>query len=278
MWKVLGASVTGRSHDQAGKACQDACGWRADSDRVCLAVADGAGSRLLSGTGAALAVEHSLRLLGDHTDCPQDPADRVRLVFASVRDEIRRLASAEAKTMTDYAATLAVAFITGQAVCIGQVGDTIAVIGHQGRYKTVMPAPPSEYVNETVFVTDDDYGGELRITVLKASDVDAVFLSTDGLRFKILADLATAEPFDPFFEDLQEYVRLPGSDERAIRSFLERLSDQSGDDKTLLSAVRTSPDRLLEQPCEPDSAPAPGGTPEASQGSSPAAEEGCSCW
>lgn len=46
MCRVIGASVTGRSHEAAGKDCEDASGQRAEPELTCLAVADGAGSRL----------------------------------------------------------------------------------------------------------------------------------------------------------------------------------------------------------------------------------------
>jgi hypothetical protein len=90
-------------------------------------------------------------------------------------------------------------------------------------------------VNETAFLTGPDALGELRIDVTPA---DTVFLTTDGLRFKILDDLATAAPFAPFFEDLAAFARSPQASDDAVRAFLAGLDDQSGDDKTLVAAVR----------------------------------------
>ena len=71
MWKVIGASVPGTSHQAAGRQCEDVCGWRAAAGVTCLAVA----------------------------------------------------------------------ILTGTAVAVGQIGDTIAVAGHAGGYQTVSPAP-----------------------------------------------------------------------------------------------------------------------------------------
>ena len=133
---------------------------------------------------------------------------------------------------------LAVAILTGSAVAVGQIGDTIAVAGRAGSYQTLTPAPRAEYVNETAFLTGPDALGELRINVTPAARADTVFLATDGLRFKILDDLTTAAPFTPFFEDLAAFARSSQASDDAVRAFLADLDDQSGDDKTLLAAVR----------------------------------------
>lgn len=93
-------------------------------------------------------------------------------------------------------------------------------------------------MNETAFLTSPDALGELRIDVTPAAQADTVFPATDGLRFKILDDLATAAPFAPFFEDLAAFAGSPQASDDAVRAFLAGLDDQSGDDKTLIAAVR----------------------------------------
>lgn len=240
VWTVIGASVAGTSHQAAGRECEDAWDWRADRDLACLAVADGAGSQPLSRRGAMLAVERALLTASGcaRDQATGDPQEWLHLTFGDVRDQITALATAEGRPAADYAATLAVAVLTGNVAVIGQIGDTIAVIGHQDRYETAAPARGAEYVNETTFITAPDALEQARITVRPATDVDSVFLATDGLRFKILHDLATGAPFAPFFEDLAAYARSPGASQDAVSRFLASLDDQSGDDKTLIAAVR----------------------------------------
>lgn len=159
-----------------------------------------------------------------------------------MRARIEAVATSEGRDVSDYATTLGVAILTSRSVGVAQIGDTIAVVGCAGNYRTVEPAPRAEYVNETTFVTDDDALGLLRLNVKPADEVDVVVLSTDGLRFKILANLATGAPFTPFFEDLTTYLRTPESSDIGIRQFLEDLQDQSGDDKSLIATVRVAVD------------------------------------
>jgi serine/threonine protein phosphatase PrpC len=239
VWKVIGASVTGTSHLAVGTQCQDASDWRVQAGLTCLAVADGAGSRPRSGQGASLAVRHALQAAGELAGGAGDPASWLRLTFARARDQVNALAAADRRDAGDYATTLAVAVLTPEVIVIGQVGDTIAVTGSAGQYATLAPAPQGEYVNETTFITQPGALDELRVTITAAAGVDAVFLSTDGLRFKILDDLAVSTPFRPFFEDLTTYARSASATTDAVRRFLAGLDDQSGDDKTLLAAVRT---------------------------------------
>jgi hypothetical protein len=253
MWKVIGASVTGASHNARAIPCQDASGWQVNNDVTCLAVADGAGSRARSDQGARLAVEKALFLANAFARGPEpgDPTAMMRHLFADVHSQLGELAAAEGNSIGDYAATMAVAVMAGDIVCVGQVGDTIAVVGHQGHYESLSPPPHHEYVNETAFITDDYALDQARIDVKPGRAVDAVFLSTDGLRLKILADLAAATPFTPFFEDMQAYICSPEANVDAVRRFLTRLDDQSGDDKTLVAAIRDRLSQALEDSDQP---------------------------
>jgi Protein phosphatase 2C len=253
MWKVIGASVTGTSHTARGAGCQDASGWRSEPDLTCLAIADGAGSRPLSAIGSALAVERALAVAGtaqtDETRANQAPrpADWIHAAFTDARTQISAMADSAGHKADDYATTLAIAIIAADIVAIGQVGDSTVVIGDGGRYRTIAPEAKGEYVNETLFVTAPDALDHLRITVLPAKEVELVVLSTDGLRYKILSDLTVSTPFEPFFDDLSGYIRTPSASQSGIAEFLGSLNDQTGDDKTLVAAIRLDPPRQPDQ-------------------------------
>jgi hypothetical protein len=238
MWKIIGASVAGNSHLAVGRACEDASAWHAADGCAFLTIADGAGSRVMSRDGASLAVGRALLLATKVAAAGGDPIGQLPLIFADVREQIVALAGAEGRDADDYATTLAVAVLTPAEVGIAQVGDTIAVVGRGGGYETVAPAPRGEYVNETTFLTGQDALAEIRVRVYPAAEVDGVFLATDGLRFKILDNLAASTPFTPFFDDLAAYAGSEGASDGTLSRFLEGLDDQSGDDKTLVAAVR----------------------------------------
>jgi hypothetical protein len=194
----------------------------------------------LSGQGSALAVQSVLTAVAQAgTPGGGDPVAWVRAILASAHAALSEFAAGQNRDLGDYATTLAVVVLMAEGACVGQIGDTIVVVRRDGAYETVAPARHGEYVNETVFVTDGRGVADARITVLPASTLEAVFLATDGLRFKILADLAATAPFPPFFDDLAAYLRSPDASADAIGRFLSGLTDdQTGDDKTLVGAVR----------------------------------------
>jgi Protein phosphatase 2C len=239
MWNVIGGSVIGNAHIAAHVTCQDASGWHASGHDVRLVVADGAGSRSLSDQGAKLAVEHVLNWR--HPEAQPGIADldaALRHMIGDTHNTIRDLALSQGHKIGDYATTLAVGILTEDSIGIVQVGDTITIVGTSGRYEAITPAVATEYVNETNFITDDDALQSARISVFPARDIDTVVLSTDGLRFKILQDLSSGAPFVPFFEDLVKHALGPRATDESICQFLSSVNDQSGDDKSLLVAVR----------------------------------------
>jgi hypothetical protein len=77
-------------------------------------------------------------------------------------------------------------------------------------------------------------------------------LSTDGLQFKILADLDSGAAYAPFFEDVFAWAATPQGNSDDLLAFIAGLDAQSGDDKTLLIAV-------AEAGGQPDAGGAPAG-------------------
>jgi hypothetical protein len=240
MWKAMAASVTGNSHVKSGTGCQDASGWRTHAGVTCLAVADGAGSRVLSAAGSFNAVEQALNAvagLAASDSASADLTDWVRAAFDSARDAVAAYASSTERKPGDYATTLGVAILTSDQIAIGQIGDCITIVGHGGRYLAVNPEVKEEYANETFFLTAEDWYTHLRITVL-AGGLDMVALSTDGLRYKI-TNTRTGVPFEPFFTDLVGYAQGAGANSAGIGRFLAAIeNDQTGDDKSLVTAVQ----------------------------------------
>ena len=239
MWKVVGAAVRGRSHERADIPCQDAVGWVTVDAGTCLAIADGAGSRPRSQHGSAEVVRSVLAYATDTLGTPEakDPAGWMSAAFARARDDLETLAAAGGCAVDEFATTLAVALLTGEHLVVGQLGDGIVVVCDGGTYRTVSPPPRHEYANETEFLTGVTALSALRLDRQDIPPVTEVVMSTDGMRFQVLEDLAAYTPYAPFFADVGHQARTDGVGDDAVRAFLSALSDQSGDDKSLVIAV-----------------------------------------
>jgi hypothetical protein len=237
VWKVIGNTATGTSHTLIGRGCDDSFGWRVGPDLVAMAVADGAGSRPRSDIGSQAAVAGILDWA--HTYVTGGGSPELVEGFEWVRAELQGLATRLGCGVDSLATTLGVVIVRPDVVEVGQIGDTIVVLKLDDG-TLARPSPPEtfEYVNETVFVTADSAISHLRIDRYPAGNVQGVALSTDGLRFKILSDLARSEPYGPFFDDIFSYASGDGSNSEAVGRFLAGLDDQSGDDKTLVIGIR----------------------------------------
>jgi serine/threonine protein phosphatase PrpC len=238
-WRVLGGSATGSVHRKQGRGCEDAFGWHVDDAVVVAATADGAGSRPgTSAFGAFTAVEAVLAAAVGRSNAP-DAESAVEQFFEAALSALDDAAHALGVAADLLATTLSVAVIAGERVAVGQVGDGIAVHGAGDAVESVAVGERPEHVNETVFLTTPGALSEhLKISSIGSDAVDALALTTDGLRYQVLDDVAATRPFAPFFQAAWAYARRADATPEAVTVFLDEVEDQSGDDKTLVLAVR----------------------------------------
>jgi Protein phosphatase 2C len=234
-WRLIGGSVTGSLHRRQGRGCDDAFGWHVDDAVVVAATADGAGSRPgTSAFGAFTAVQAVLAAGAERPEV-RDVEQLFQAALSAVEDAADGLGVAPDLLAT----TLSVVVIAGARVAVGQVGDGIVVHGAGDAVEAVAVGERPEHVNETVFLTTPGALSEhLRTFSTSADAVDALALTTDGLRYQVLDDLPANRPFAPFFQAAWEYARRTDATAEAVTAFLDEVEDQSGDDKTLVLAVR----------------------------------------
>ncbi len=163
-------------------------------------------------------------------------------LFQTARTAMATRAAELGLKIGDVAATLGVVLDTGKGRCVGQVGDCFVFMRSGGTVSVIAPAPKAEYANLTTFLTSQNWQADYRFTDLSDDDVDGWLMTTDGLRLKILGSTDPPMPFEPFFEDTFAYCATEGATSDALSRFLTDLvDDQTGDDKTLVAAVRMAP-------------------------------------
>lgn len=250
-WRLVGTSAIGTQHVRQGGTCEDALGsfiLPGAKGFVC-AVADGAGSAQAGGDGAQIAVKAALAhatsiMTSSNEELSSDfYLNTLQQILQAVRDALKDNVTSE-QTLNDFATTLLCVLVTPRWLATLQVGDGAIVVCHHDETLETLTLPGAEeYLNETHFVTDEDYHAQAHYTVMSAEDIESIALLTDGLQM-LAIEIATYRAYAPFFLPLFSFALQAKTDEELtneLHAFLAsgRVSRQVDDDKTLLLAVMT---------------------------------------
>lgn len=255
-WLCAGASVCGLVHELAGRGCEDA--WAVEAwppevpEVLAVAVSDGAGSARFGQLGAALSVRWASRILAQEFDhfSHSDAHEASQRLFVRLRRVLRHRARKAGQDLREFACTLIALAVKRDGQWMGfHIGDGAVVA--QGDDQLVLLSAPQkgEFVNETFFVTDDDFARHFR--VLRPQPATAAFfptafaLFTDGLESQLIND--KEDKVAPVFAKLFHWVRTFPKDvvERALYENLRdvlRPRSSTGDDCTLVLLARRAQD------------------------------------
>ena len=243
MWRILGASAVGTVHQASASACQDVFAFDVFSDSVAaVVVADGAGSARLGGVGAEVAVGAALaHLAGALRGSELIAADTRWTVVKDAIDVARTAVLARAaeseSDVSDFATTLQAALFWDTGCAYARVGDGICVILGDGFLQSLGPAPATEFVNETQFLTTPGAAVE---SLLLEQEISCAAMSTDGL-VPIAMRIAQGQPHEPFFKPLFSFVEGSTSPDDAshLARFLDspQVRQRTDDDTSLVLAV-----------------------------------------
>lgn len=246
MWRVIGASVTGTSHVDAGTRCQDHSAYAivecADGEEALIvALADGAGSAVASFHGAKTAVEAATaHLTGTLRAGHAVGAAEMTACFAAAREDVLAVAAEYEHGARDYSSTLLVAVAMPSATVVAQIGDG-AIVVDDGELRAATWPQQGEYANTTYFLVQDD--ALERMVVAESGPARRIAAFSDGLQTLALQYDARV-PYEPFFTPFFAYLEAaqkPDAEiEDELRAYLDSpaVNARTGDDKSLVVAVR----------------------------------------
>lgn len=188
-WHVHAASAIGSAHLEDGRPCQDAVAHRRVGDVLVAAVCDGAGSSARSHVGARLLSESLVDELaaavvagGLGPGLPRATLEAPLAAFvAAARERLLAQARLDGAAPGDYATTLVGAVAGPAGGFFFHVGDGIAVARPRAPERPEVVSLPEngEYVNETYFVTGEEWRAHLRLLELP-EPLELVALLSDG--------------------------------------------------------------------------------------------------
>lgn len=252
-WRCTGVSVQGHGHARNGMPCQDAQGWAQLNDTLILAGADGAGSAKHAEWGSALAVETAIahivshilgwRMLNEPEDRQMQLRNALYGAFQAARGALVDLAAREQILLRDLAATLLVTVVTDGHTAAAQIGDGAIVYSRDGigKFEALTTPVHGQYINETVFLTQENYTDHLQLQVIGES-ARHIALFSDGFE-PVAVKYATGAPNPALFAGLFRFMSDTSSETvrmEAVTRLLQggRIAERSDDDKTLLLATR----------------------------------------
>src|SRR6266436_5783268 len=253
-WRYVAASVIGTSHEKAGGTCQDANDCQiyalpAGEKVLAAVVADGAGSAVCGGEGAARTCRALLGLMDNHIDSgrsvEQVTGDTVRSWITTIQNLLEEEAQAVSRERRDFACTILGLIVGESCVACLQVGDGVMVLAdtEEHAYGHVFWPDRGEYANTTHFVTQDEALEHLQFESIRREIVEVALL-TDGLQ-SIALNYQQQTAHEPFFRGLFAPLTTlgEGRSDQMSRSLIEflsspRVNEKTDDDKTLILACR----------------------------------------
>ncbi|WP_442484522.1 PP2C family serine/threonine-protein phosphatase [Aeoliella sp. SH292] len=246
-WKILHDSVVGELHKELGLPCQDShrvLELTTASESMLVAVcADGAGSATYAEEGADLCCNSLVELVAAHEfkigDLAEVTRDTVVGWLRVVRERILHAAELKGVGCREFACTALLSVVSQNNAVFAQIGDGAIVAYSEGVCGVVFWPQSGEYVNQTHFITDDDF--EERIDfVTSQSRLNRVALLTDGLE-RLFLDFASQAPHRPFFDQVFDQLESAENYEDLfdpMRIYLESvaINERTTDDKTLILA------------------------------------------
>jgi len=253
-WKVAGASVIGKQHEQAGGRCEDA--WSSarrallgGHEALAVCVSDGAGSAANGWAGAQMAsrvlatwlVDNIEKVFGGVAD------DRKRVIASTLKRVLRRAADRSGAALKSYACTIVAVLATtdGRWLTV-HLGDGAIVGSFGGTLRAVSVPRKGEFANETYFVTDNDAIESIDIQGGDACDStpppSAFALFTDGVEGS-LVNRRTAEVSRVLADMFDWLVDNPETEVAAAleRNLSQVFRERTGDDCSLAIAVLEAP-------------------------------------
>ena len=264
-WQVYGASSIGKSHIDSNLPNQDSIYLQKTQDGMVAVVCDGAGSAKFSQAGAAffsqsigkmllsLGVSHSASISGIALDLGQVKQQIIEQL-SQIRLDLQSQLPAES-SLRDYHTTFTGLLIHSnhQAVLV-QIGDSPLItsqfvvrhphIDYFTNLQVYGDDSKNEYVNETHFITQDNWQSFLRVEPIDLSQVDCLALMSDGCADLVFEGASvTPKIYRPFFGNLLFNLTQSQSSQQGSAIIEQALGNPAtyrltGDDKSLVVLLK----------------------------------------
>lgn len=268
-WQVYGASSIGKSHIDSNLPNQDSIYLQKTQDGLVAVVCDGAGSAKFSQAGAAffsqsigkmllsLGVSRSVSISVSHSGTAFDLVQVKQQIIeqlSQIRLDLQSQLPAES-SLRDYHTTFTGLLIhSNHQALLVQIGDSPLItsqfvvrhphIDYFTNLQVYGDDSKNEYVNETHFITQDNWQSFLRVEAIDLSQVDCLALMSDGCADLVFEGASvTPKIYRPFFGNLLFNLTQSQSSQQGSAIIEQALGNPAtyrltGDDKSLVVLLK----------------------------------------
>lgn len=264
-WQVYGASSIGKSHIDSNLPNQDSIYLQKTQDGIAAVVCDGAGSAKFSQAGAAFfsqSIAQMLLSLGvglsvSHSGIAFDLVQVKQQIIeqlSQIRLDLQSQLTAES-SLRDYHTTFTGLLIhSNHQALLVQIGDSPLItsqfvvrhphIDYFTNLQVYGDDSKNEYVNETHFITQDNWQPFLRVEPIDLSQVDCLALMSDGCADLVFEGASiTPKIYRPFFGNLLFNLTQSQSSQQGSAIIEQALGNPAtyrltGDDKSLVVLLK----------------------------------------
>lgn len=258
MWQGFAGSSIGKAHIDANLPNQDSVFMQSTNTLSVAVVCDGAGSAAHSELGAqffshaigTFLLTHAEALLAD-----AQAESLVRVQLTQIRDTLKQQVTLGSE-LRDYHATVTAVLLSikTQHALVIQVGDSPLIhsrflqsnahIDYFNDVALLGDDSKNEYVNETHFITQDNWQDFLRVAWLDTQDIDMIALMSDGCADLVIEGATRPMSiYRPFFGNLMFNLCAVNDPAQGNQIIQEALANPAtyrltGDDKTLAVLIK----------------------------------------
>ena len=205
----------GTIHKEHGIKNQDAVCSVIKNDICAICLADGAGSREMSGCGASHITGELSQYLLDSFD-ELSIADRSFInqnIMTVINSELTLLSDRFSINRSQFASTLLFAVTDGKKYIIGHLGDG-CIIGFLNSSWNVVSFPQNgKDQNCTYLTSTPDAGRHLRIQCNTCKDLNGFLLTSDGIMPEVFGDSFSFPKSKPLVDTFSEKMKQGASDD-----------------------------------------------------------------
>ena len=182
-WHPQSAEAIGRLHIRKSLPCQDKTCTMQRNGVTAIALADGAGSEVLSGEGAACAAETVCRLLTNSFDTlyqTETPYLMKKLLIDNLLKALEERAESLNVTIKQLPCTLLAVAVRGNDYLMFHLGDGVIAYRKEGKMLVASHPYNGEYANTTVFLTSPQAIRYAKVFKGTQEKLEGFLLMSDG--------------------------------------------------------------------------------------------------